>query len=285
MPSSSSSAGPLWQFQELETTIGKDYQSTAEVEVYDETHSIFRDVRQEARHVLKELLQVQPNTVLLDFGCGTGTCVIEAARSCGLKAVHGIDVSPTMIERAKQKVARELVGGDTSSSTTTTTNIQFHHGGFLTYQHADGDGVVDYITTTYALHHLPDLWKQVALQRLAKLLKPNGKLHIHDVVVVGVGTPSTTTRDTIQEEEDGITAKIQKFVQTQSDLGDRHEDDGFLKDDAETHFRDEFSTLDWVLEGMLERAGLDVVSKDVEENGVIVTYLCQKKPTTSSSTS
>ncbi|KAG7369374.1 methylase [Nitzschia inconspicua] len=281
MPSSSSSPSPLWQFQELETTVGKDYQSTAEVEVYDETHSIFRDVRQEARHVLKELLQVQPDTVLLDFGCGTGTCVIEAARSCGSKAVHGIDVSPTMIERAKQKVAMEFSGD--SSTTTTTTNIQFHHGGFLTYQHADGDGTVDYITTTYALHHLPDLWKQVALQRLAKLLKPNGKLHIHDVVVV-VGTPSTTTTttDTVQEEEDSITAKIQKFVQTQSDLGDRHDDDGFLKDDAETHFRDEFSTLDWVLEGMLERAGLEVVSKNVDENGVIVTYLCQKKPTTTS---
>ena len=283
---------PLWQFQELQTTVGKDYQLESEVTVYDETHSTFRDLLGECRHVLDGLFHVTAGQILLDFGCGTGTMVVEAAKR-GLQ-VHGIDVSPTMLTLANQKAIQEKIrvvvdddldGDDETTPTTTSSSssgrIQFHHAGFLTYEHEkDGEdgfgGVVDYITTTYALHHLPDLWKQVALQRMSKLLKKvGGKLHLRDVVV---STPPTTTNSSESSfNYMTIPTQIEQFVQSQTQLGLAHNDNGFLQEDAEQHFREEYSTYDWILEGMMERAGLDIIKKEVECNGIIITYLCEKK--------
>jgi putative AdoMet-dependent methyltransferase len=288
MPSPPSSPPPLWQFQELQTTIGKDYQSESEVDVYDDTHATFRDIREEARQVLDDEFKVVQRDsgggrqeVLLDFGCGTGTLLVEAAKR-GL-IVHGIDVSPTMIRMAQSKVQRELHAQyQDQDDQANNNNVFFHHAGFLTYQHdhdhdddgTDHEGGVDYITTTYALHHLPDIWKQVALQRLSKMLKPHGKLHIRDVVL----TTTTTNGHDDDDDDADATAKIQNFVQAQAALGEQYDNDnGFLKDDAETHFREEFSTFDWVLEGMLERAGLEILRKHVADNHVIVTYICQPK--------
>ena len=305
---------PLYQFHELQTTIGKDYYDELEVNVYDETHDLFRDVVRECQHVLDDLLQVQAGQgkILLDYGCGTGNMVVEAAKR-GL-TVHAIDVSPTMIRLAKYKARKEenlhVVeenddDDDNDESTHTTTKpgtIRFHHAGFLTYEHHNGQneygddettttntattegvggagGVVDYITTTYALHHLPDFWKQIALNRLSKLLKKNGRLHIRDVVL-STGTTTTDTNSPSTTTTTDILNQIERFVAAQTKLGNQHNEKYglFLKDDAETHFREEFSTYDWVLEGMIERAGLTIVTKEVENdnNGVIITYLCEK---------
>jgi len=45
--------------------------------------------------------------------------------------------------------------------------------------------------------------------------------------------------------------------------------------EVETHIRDEFSTFDWVMEGLLRRAGFHIDS--AEYNGQLgATYLCTK---------
>jgi len=41
---------------------------------------------------------------------------------------------------------------------------------------------VDAVVTQIALHHLPDFWKQIALLRIANLLKDGGKFCLRDVV-------------------------------------------------------------------------------------------------------
>jgi hypothetical protein len=40
------------------------------------------------------------------------------------------------------------------------------------------------------------------------------------------------------------------------------------------HIKKEYSTLDWVLEGMLERAGLLILRKEV--SGFLTSYLCER---------
>jgi hypothetical protein len=52
--------------------------------------------------------------------------------------------------------------------------------GFLSYEHA-GDPPAA-ICTRNALHHLPDFWNAIALERLARLLQPGGVLRLRDVV-------------------------------------------------------------------------------------------------------
>ena len=218
--------------------IGKDYSSNDEVAVYDESHAKFRDVPKESKELL-DTLSVKPGESLIDFGCGTGVLAIEAARR-GLKVI-AIDISPAMLSYAKSK-ATEL-GVD---------SINFVESGFLNYQHLSGP--VDYVTTSFAFHHLPDYWKTIALKNIYKMLKDSGRLYIQDVVI---------------EEENSI-ENINSFIESQEQLGGE-----FLRVDAIEHFRDEFSTYDWVLEGMLERAGFTVDSKE-SISSLVARYFCAK---------
>lgn len=106
--------------------------------------------------------------MIIDFGSGTGTFAIQAARQCG--KIIAVDVSETMINFAKSKAQK---AGQ--------SNIEFYHSGFLSYKHLQEP--VDAIVTNLSLHHLPDFWKGIALKRIYHILKPGGKLLIRDVIV------------------------------------------------------------------------------------------------------
>jgi len=93
--------------------------------------------------------------VLADLGCGTGALACEVARACAF--VHLMDVSRPML-RAAERRARALG----------LQNVAFRHAGFLSFDLRAG--AVDLITTKYALHHLPDFWKAVALSRMHRAL-------------------------------------------------------------------------------------------------------------------
>ena len=150
-----------WQYDEFQQ-VGRDYGNPAEVEIYDCTHADFRDLEAESNQVI-DLLGLASSDVLIDFGSGTGTFAMAAARRCA--RVHAVDVSQAMIDYAKAKV----MGAGIS-------NIIFSHAGFLTYEHLDQPAAA--IATTFSLHHLPDFWKGIALARMRSILKPRGQLYI-----------------------------------------------------------------------------------------------------------
>ncbi|TVR55725.1 MAG: class I SAM-dependent methyltransferase [Puniceicoccaceae bacterium] len=228
---------PSWQYDEFQQ-VGRDYGSPSEVDVYDSSHADFRDIRAESNRVL-DLLGLPEGATIVDFGSGTGTFAIEAARR-GLR-VAAVDVSTAMLDRAKAKADREGVAG-----------ITFHHAGFLTYDPPEQS--VDAVATTFAFHHLPDFWKGVALHRIHRMLRPAGQLHLHDVII----------------EADDSLENIKRFIQRQEQAGG-----DFLRTDAEGHFRDEYSTYDWVMDGLLARNGFSIIRREFE-GGVIGTYLCRK---------
>lgn len=227
-----------WLYNEFEQ-VGKDYSMPNEVEMYDSSHSNFRDIEKESNAVL-DTLGVGENDVLIDFGSGTGTFAIQAALRCA--TVYAVDVSPAMIDYAKIKAEKAGV-----------SNVLFCHSGFLAFEY-DGPAV-DFITTTLALHHLPDFWKAIALNRMYHMLKPGGQLFIHDAI--------------LEEHQaiDNIASLIEKLAAAGGD---------FLQQDAEGHFRKEFSTYDWIIDGLLSRAGFAVKSKNIQD-GVIGTYYCTKQ--------
>jgi len=226
-----------WQYDESKP-VGRDYGSESEADIYDASHADFRDIKAESNRVL-DTLAIEQGATILDFGSGTGTFAIEAARR-GAR-VHAIDVSRSMLARAKSKADQEGVSG-----------IEFHNAGFLTYEHPESSA--DAIVTTFAFHHLPDFWKGISLKRIYRMLKPGGQFYIHDVII----------------EESGSLENIALFINQQKEAGG-----AFLRDDAEGHFRDEYSTYDWVIDGLLSRAGFSVINKHID-GGVIGTYLCRK---------
>ncbi|MBI4744291.1 MAG: class I SAM-dependent methyltransferase, partial [Actinobacteria bacterium] len=112
--------GFSWQYDEFKQ-VGTDYGSKAEVEIYDSSHADFRDMEAESIRIF-DSLEIKRSNVLIDFGSGTGTFAIQAARRCA--RVYAVDVSRAMIDRAE---AKAIKAG--------TSNIEFHHAGFLTYEH------------------------------------------------------------------------------------------------------------------------------------------------------
>lgn len=226
-----------WLYNEFQQ-IGKDYSLEEEVKVYDETHSHFRDIHQESNELLK-LLNVTDCDVLVDFGSGSGVFAIEAAKVC--KKVYAVDISQNMLSLARNKAICSNV-----------ENIEFVHSGFLNF--ALTPQSVDYITSTFSFHHLPDFWKKVALEKMNSLLKDDGILFIKDVII----------------EDSTPFENINRFIAEQEKLGGV-----FLKEDAEQHFREEYSTFDWVIDSLLERSGFSIQSKSIEK-GLIASYLCVK---------
>jgi putative AdoMet-dependent methyltransferase len=229
---------PLWQYDEFEQ-VGTDYNDLAQVQAYDERHSQFRDVEKECQTIL-DVLKLSPDARLIEFGTGTGAFAIAAAR-CHAK-VYAVDVSQLMLEYAAKKADDAGVN-----------NISFHHRGFLTY--AQQDQPVDAIVTAMAFHHLPDFWKGLALGRMYKMLKSGGKLYVHDVIF-----SETNTRK-----------NIAGWIDHLAETGGAQ-----LGEEVAAHVREEYSTFDWIMEGLLTRAGF--VIKDIQVNqGVISTYQCVKE--------
>lgn len=114
---------------------------------------------------------------------------------------------------------------------------------------------MDGIVTQLALHHLPDFWKSRALKGMAGSLRPGGRLYLRDVVF-----PSEV------DDYDAFFASVTDWMR--SNAG------GKMAEDTVRHIREEFSTLDWILEGMIERAGFDIVAKRCE--GFLCVYVCEK---------
>jgi SAM-dependent methyltransferase len=183
------------------------------------------------------------NSTLIDFGAGTGTFAVAAAVRC--KRVIAVDVSPAMVQTIRDKAA--AAGA---------TNIECVEAGFLTYRHTgDAPG---FIYTRHALHHLPDLWKAVALSRMAALLASGGVLFLRDLVFAF--------------EPSEAEAGIERWLETGADRPEH----GWTREELETHVRDEYSTFTWLLEPMLARAGFEIAATDYGRAGAYAGYICVK---------
>ena len=231
---------PQWLRDET-LAVGVDYMTTKEAREYDLRHAKFRDVEQDNLKTLKKVA-LNSNSTLLDIGTGTGGLAIAAAECC-LHAV-GVDISPKMLSVAREK-AEELG----------MKNVEFVEGGFLSYQHS-GDSF-DVVVTQLAMHHLPDFWKQIALNRIAEMLCEDGVFLLKDAV---------------------FSFPVDQHVNFFDDLLDdlRKNASASIAGNFAKHIRDEFSTFPWVMEGLLERAGFEIV--DIEHNkGYLTEYLCRKR--------
>jgi ubiquinone/menaquinone biosynthesis C-methylase UbiE len=116
--------------------------------------------------LLSRLSLLQDATVV-DLGAGTGQFTMAVAPHCA--RVVAVDVSDAMLTALRGKVERSG-----------RTNIEVVRAGFLTYDHPGEP--VDLVYSRYALHHLPDMWKAIALTRMHRMLRPGGALRLWDVV-------------------------------------------------------------------------------------------------------
>lgn len=224
-----------WLYDEYKYC-GVDFSDNAVVDRYDKQHGSFRDFKAESEAVIS-LLGLGPEDTVIDLGCGTGGIIIHIAEH--VKKIHAVDISQAMLARCADKCSAAGI-----------TNVEFHRGGFLSYQH-EGEHA-DAVISQVALHHLPDMWKQVALIRCFDMLKPGGRFLLVDVVF------SFAPRD--------YSAAIEKWLDRQK----HHTGQG-----AVTHIRQEYSTFDWIIKELLQRAGF-VIESVRERDSFIQAYVCSK---------
>ncbi|MGZ8751985.1 MAG: class I SAM-dependent methyltransferase [Acidimicrobiia bacterium] len=181
-------------------------------------------------------------STLVDLGAGTGKLARAAASELGL--VVAVDVSPAMIDALRRSVADSGLA-----------NVDCIRGGFLTYEHSGPP--VDAVYTRNALHHLPDFWKGVALERIASVLRPGGVLLVRDLIY----------DFQLSEADDAF----DRWFDCAVDDPTR----GYTRDDFIEHIRSEHSTYRWLFESLLTAAGFDIV--DVEfRRSVYGAYTCVK---------
>lgn len=227
-----------WQYDET-AQVGTDYRNESEVAAYDERMRKLRNTEVEAADIAKAL-NLSARSTVWEIGTGTGECAI--ALCGGVKHVYATDVSPAMLQYARRKAAQRGI-----------TNVTFSDGGFLSGFRPDhpADGIV----TQLALHHLPDFWKWRALSAIADTLRPQGRLYLRDVVF-----PSAT---------DDYDAYFQVVID-----GVRSHAGNDVAEQTVQHIKTEYSTLDWILEGMIERARLTIVER--RQEGFLSVYICEK---------
>ena len=198
------------------------------------------DADADAEIALLEGVGLGRESVVVEFGAGTGQFTVAAAPACA--RVIAVDVSGPMLERLREKVLDLGL-----------TNVEAVQSGFLTYEHRGEPADVAY--SRYALHHLPDFWKALALCRIHGMLRPGGLLRLWDVVY-DFG-PS--------EAEERIEAWC-------ASGGDTVEAE-WSRAELEEHVRDEHSTFSWILEPMFARCGFEIVEAEHSDDGIFARYL------------
>lgn len=183
------------------------------------------------------------NAILLDLGAGTGRLALAAALAC--RTVVAVDVSPVMLRFLRDQAARAGL-----------TNVECVQAGFLSYEHRGPP--VDLAYTRNALHQLPDFWKAIALERIARILRPRGVLRLHDLIF-----------DFQPAEAGGVLGRWLDGAALDPERG-------YTREDFAEHIRSEHSTFRWLFEPMLAAAGFEVAGADFRR-GVYGAYTCVKR--------
>jgi SAM-dependent methyltransferase len=226
---------PGWLLEKV-AHAGRENLDVAHVERYDRK----MDARALDEIELLRSAGLGASSVVVDLGSGTGQFALAVAPIC--RPVVAVEPSPVMLGRLRRKIYEAVID-----------NVEVAAAGFLTYDHHDDPA--DVVYSRYALHHLPDFWKVLALRRVRTLLRPGGVFRLWDVVY----------SFDVTEAHERIEAWCAPFgVEVERD---------WARWEMEEHVRDENSTFTWLLEAMFERTGFTIESADYSDDGFDARYL------------
>lgn len=189
-------------------------------------------------------LGLDQRSEVVDLGAGTGQFALAVAAVCA--RVVAVDVSPVMLARLRTKVAVSAL-----------SNVEVVQAGFLTYEHRGAPA--DVVYSRWALHHLPDFWKSMALQRMRNIVPDGGLLRLSDIVYSF--EPSEA-----EERVEAWCASLPSDAEGESE---------WTRADLEEHVRDEHSTYAWLLEPMIERSGFRIECTKYSLDGFFAEYIAR----------
>lgn len=229
-----------WYYDESRQ-VGVDFTSEEEVLEYDKKYKSLRNIEAEVEFIIKSV-NLNTDSVILEFGTGTGEHVVRLARRC--RQVTTCDVSRTMLEYARKKAERLGI-----------KNIEFINAGFL---NTDLTPVsYDAVISQLALHHLPEFWKSVAINNIHRVLKPGGIFYLLDSIL-SFDIPCYNK---------AITGIIE-FARNR--MGDK------IADEIIINIRDEFPAYDWAIENLLTKNGFRIENR-IKYTDVMSLYVSVKE--------
>jgi SAM-dependent methyltransferase len=228
----------VWKFDEV-AHAGREHLDPAYVAGYD------RKARTDWALEVQLLsdLGLDRRSLIVDMGAGTGGLALAVAPFC--ERVIAVDVSPAMLDVLR-----------TSAERLELQNVECVQAGFLSYEHKHR--LADFVYSRNALHHPPDQWKVLALERMPSILRQGGVLRLRDLVF------SFDPADAHRVIERWLAAAPERAEQ------------GWTRAELEVHLAEEYSTFDWLLEAMLERAGFRIEGAERDPSQVFAAYVCRR---------
>ena len=197
---------------------------------WDERNGKLENNHLEKSRTIASSLKLNPQSIIADLGCGSGFFTVELSKYC--KQVFAVDISPVMLKLLDEKIQANGIN-----------NIFCVNKGILEYLSVPNP--VDAFILQVSFHHLPDFWKAVAIYHMARSLNSGGMIYLSDVIFSFPVSEYTT-----------------HFREMISFIGSKG-DDGLTRD-AENHLLEEYSTFDWIVEGMFQRCGFSMISKIIK---------------------
>lgn len=111
-------------------------------------------------------MKLKGNEKLLDLCCGTGKSTLACLHQLPNGIIVGVDNSEGMLEVAREKFSKEIGDGKMSFILNDAMQLDFPDNSF------------DTVFMAYGLRNMPDYAR--AVQGIHRILKPGGKLCIHD---------------------------------------------------------------------------------------------------------
>ncbi|HET9060889.1 MAG TPA: class I SAM-dependent methyltransferase [Acidimicrobiales bacterium] len=229
---------PGWLLDEL-ARAGKENLDADHVARYD----LKEDAGATAEVALLQRLGLDHTSLVVELGTGTGQFAMAVAPYC--ERVVAVDISPPMLSRLRDKAAQGP-----------TARLKVVQAGFLSYDHKERPA--DIVYSRYALHHLPDFWKAVALARVHTILRTGGVFRLWDVVY------------------NFEPSQAQTAVEAWCSSGGSSPGEEWTRAELEEHVREEHSTYTWLLEAMIERTGFAIEDAEYSDNHIFAKYVLRR---------
>jgi ubiquinone/menaquinone biosynthesis C-methylase UbiE len=135
--------------------------------LYDPFVALFSRERK-WRGAIIDALELVPDDLVVDVGCGTGTLAIMAQTRVPRARIIGIDPDPNALERARRKAAHKGLG------------IDFRQGFGAETARILGDQRATKLVSSFALHHMPRDVQLATLASMREALAPGGAIRLAD---------------------------------------------------------------------------------------------------------